>query len=1557
VPMLGMFTLSAWEIALILLSALLSLAVLVGVILLVVYLVRRNPPSPLAATPPKPPGAADSPPDAPATQILPSTCPQCGTPLPSGALAGLCPACLLKMGAQADTVLDARHLTFVPPTVAELAPLFPQLEILELIGKGGMGAVYKARQKQLDRLVALKILPPGIGNDPAFAERFTREARALAKLNHPGIVTLYEFGVAAGILPAVEPGFQPGEQNVAGSEAAASSGVAASSSASLGDRMPPSTTGKMPDATATPPGSRPSTFDSRQPLYYFLMEFVDGVNLRQLLHASRVSAREALAIVPQICDALQFAHDQGIVHRDIKPENILLDRRGRVKVADFGLAKIVVGQASSLSSPVRATNAQPGRQDACPTTTEAGKVMGTPQYMAPEQRENPAEVDHRADIYALGVVFYQMLTGELPGKQIEPPSRKVSIDVRLDEVVLRALEKQPGLRYQQASVLKTQVENLSGTVAADEAQRESRVPQSSEPRDESRSRMIIYGFVSSLIGLPIGLVLNIPIVWGLSLAGIVIGGFRLFHSNQSEVVSQPVNNTESSKGRIITALCSLIFFGGMTIGLVALQSLRAGPRGEMALFWIMLFALPFVAMALRQPVRRWQKITPEGKPVGQLWFRSAAVATSIFALVVGGFAIFFLHAAVTDTNGWHPHLKEAIFVLSTFVGAILLPISASILFSAATQDPKENPLTREMVSQKTGRRWIQMILFAAAVFFFAIGIWRVTQFDLKPRELFSGVFLVCILAMVTAVLGFMAFPASTTSGEKANPSAKSLSSPINSHHGMPKILWLPICILSLGIIGKLMLLASRGPIGLLDALLQMLFILGIWLRFRLAYVATIVAGLFMVPAMSKLEPALATLGLVFTAGVVLPLLSSTRWFFPLEMSVVKRRVWLSSVAVLGAIAVIVGLAVPPEVITKPTKLRTHRNISPTAFSDEANRNALGDHPAQNTTIPGTAFTASLPDGSFVELVSLNYGPGSNPRRTQGATTNLIDFWKPDGTRNTEYGRWSFGPSAISSERSLEMEYRGIVARWGGADSNHVRLIGWQIDDNKKDTADGQFAVTPKGESSENWVGLMQGFPRDKKTATIRFALASGPYISGPSSNVIWATTSQTPFGSFSIGKVFDHNGNAAVTLTHNLQNCDYRLVTTMPEPPKPKSFLGRLVWEWRQESRRDQQFQPVFGRMAAVKGGAFSQTWEFPGVSAKGAPKIWLEVRPVQWVEFRNVALNPGEQTELQIEVNVSAPLKPIPAETGAFSRIVELVLKSPATDRAKAFIDFDAGKCVVPPETLALTDPLRFPDYTNLWQWAATNGIEAQADTSEGVRGLQWFGVSVARVEDAQWERGTAQSIERAVNHQVYQTAFQTAKFPQPHDDLLRAIVTANTLTTYPTHSRTFAFRTSGKRLGLLQLLDVSDEPNGVVKLRYKLAKTSAPNTAEPSRQPGISSQTTATKLPSPDEYQAVTKEASAAYSQFVRSDPATRGSDIPEALWGQAIRRLNPLRVVVDRMNIKVVLEETNGTESGLYISQTISSYAPELKGFLELTLLDSEDHETFARIYHYTQSKRKP
>lgn len=273
---------------------------------------------------------------------------------------------------------DKRVGAFEPPTIERLGELFPSFQILEFIGAGGMGAVYKARQEGLDRVVALKILPEEFGHDVKFALRFTREARTLAKLSHPNIVSVYEFG------------------NV--------------------------------DDT-----------------YYFLMEYVDGSTLRDVVRARQLAPEHALAVVPHLCDALQYAHDKGVVHRDIKPENILMAADGSVKIADFGLSRIL------------------GNESQQTLLTGTNQVMGTPRYMAPEQFEGFHGVDHRADIYSLGVVFYEMLTGELPIGRFAPPSEKVEIDVRLDEVVLRTLEKEPKRRYQNASQIKSDVQSITST--------------------------------------------------------------------------------------------------------------------------------------------------------------------------------------------------------------------------------------------------------------------------------------------------------------------------------------------------------------------------------------------------------------------------------------------------------------------------------------------------------------------------------------------------------------------------------------------------------------------------------------------------------------------------------------------------------------------------------------------------------------------------------------------------------------------------------------------------------------------------------------------------------------------------------------------------------------------------------------------------------------------------------------------------------------------------------------------------------------------------------------
>ena len=311
-----------------------------------------------------------------------STCPRCGAALPTDAIGGLCPRCLM-IGAMQPTQAGEP----VPPaatlTPEELAPHFPQLEILECLGRGGMGVVYKARQKSLNRLVALKLLAPERAGDPQFAARFEKEAHALAALNHPHIVGVHDFGQAGGF-------------------------------------------------------------------YFLLMEFIDGVNLRQLLQTKRLTPKEALSIVPPICEALQCAHDHGIVHRDIKPENLLIDKAGTVKIADFGIAKIIASAAGAASG---ADDAQTGASASLP--------FGTPDYAAPEQRDASAITDHRADIYSLGVVLYEMLTGERPKDKLEAPSKRVQVDVRIDEIVLRALEARPELRYQTAMDLRTQVQAVT----------------------------------------------------------------------------------------------------------------------------------------------------------------------------------------------------------------------------------------------------------------------------------------------------------------------------------------------------------------------------------------------------------------------------------------------------------------------------------------------------------------------------------------------------------------------------------------------------------------------------------------------------------------------------------------------------------------------------------------------------------------------------------------------------------------------------------------------------------------------------------------------------------------------------------------------------------------------------------------------------------------------------------------------------------------------------------------------------------------------------------------
>lgn len=301
-------------------------------------------------------------------------CPECGTPLANASDESLCPKCLLGLAMQTQT--RANSLSWTPPSIDVVANAFPQYSIESLIGYGGMGAVYHAKQPSLNRSVALKILPPELVHQAGFAQRFEREARAMASLNHPNIITIYD-------------------------------------------------SGKNGD------------------FYYFVMEYVDGINLREAIDQQSLTCQEAMAIVPQICDALQYAHEHSVVHRDIKPENILLNHQGQIKIADFGLARILSQDTHEFS------------------LTATRQVLGTPKYMAPEQLEDTHAVDHRADIYSLGVVFYELLTGELPLGRFAAPSEIQNIDNRLDDIVLRTLEKHPSRRYQHAAEVKTDVHRIA----------------------------------------------------------------------------------------------------------------------------------------------------------------------------------------------------------------------------------------------------------------------------------------------------------------------------------------------------------------------------------------------------------------------------------------------------------------------------------------------------------------------------------------------------------------------------------------------------------------------------------------------------------------------------------------------------------------------------------------------------------------------------------------------------------------------------------------------------------------------------------------------------------------------------------------------------------------------------------------------------------------------------------------------------------------------------------------------------------------------------------------
>ena len=261
-------------------------------------------------------------------------------------------------------------------------------QIVDELGRGGMAVVYRAFQPSLNRYVAIKVLPPHLGFDKEFVERFQREALASAKLRHPNIVVIHDVGHQQGI-------------------------------------------------------------------YFIVMELLEGRTLKQIIEAEgALSVERATRIVEQVAAALDYAHQQGIVHRDIKPANIFVGKDDHTTLTDFGIAK-AASEAQQL--------------------TRTGMLMGTPEYMSPEQAEGE-RVDYRTDLYALGVVLYQMLVGQVPFRGTTPhailhaviydppaPLHQVrqNISPAIETVVLKAIDKRPERRYQSGAELAESLEQAS----------------------------------------------------------------------------------------------------------------------------------------------------------------------------------------------------------------------------------------------------------------------------------------------------------------------------------------------------------------------------------------------------------------------------------------------------------------------------------------------------------------------------------------------------------------------------------------------------------------------------------------------------------------------------------------------------------------------------------------------------------------------------------------------------------------------------------------------------------------------------------------------------------------------------------------------------------------------------------------------------------------------------------------------------------------------------------------------------------------------------------------
>jgi serine/threonine protein kinase len=1279
---------------------------------------------------------------------------------------------LLPEGCSAQKVpVTFFEADFTPPTPAELAPHFPDLEILELIGRGGMGMVYRARQKRLDRLVALKILSPRIGQYPAFAERFKREATAMAMLNHPHIVIVHDFGHCP--YP-----FASMQSEVAG-QASTPSVPSGKGAEGEGQNVSPlATSGRGAGGEGQ--------------LYFFIMEYVDGVNLRRLLDDGKLAPEEALAIVPQICEALQYAHDKGVVHRDIKPENILLDKSGQVKIADFGLAKLVgkgVGKGdrhllpegcSAQKVPVTFSDAEPEGQDF--SLTGANQVMGTPYYMAPEQTEHPREVDHRADIYSLGVVFYQMLTGELPIGRFAAPSKKVQIDVRLDEVVLRALEKEPERRYQQVSEIKTQIETISGSQPP--ADSSMAATSGSVAANARFSKPAIIGaawapfffvvfflcfFISISVYVPTGTKPPGPEWWQMLLAFTVLplGVFAPFGTTFLGIIS--LTQIRHSAGRLYGL--GLALFDTLLFPLLALDFLIGG-------FWYQLLR----SIAQYHP-RGFSLYSSEGEPS-----MSLVLLLSVPFFVVIDFLII--------KKSWRAASKP----IGSGNGS--KPASApkpTVVLSQPTQSPAEQAAIEQAMQQVQAPAiglLVTGILHSIAfvpLLMLGLPIIAMQNAGIEQQIILPALLLLwlldCILMIVAAVkmkqlrAYGLAVAASILTIISGNPLGIAIGIWVLVVLNQPdvrKAFWMK----NPAIIPNPVLIKARrfGWAALLLCFLGFLISLliyryvgesadthstwaGILMRFLLFQVAALFCGIFgRKSGLGKAAIVMASIFLLISAPIAV------------------YCAWESTRRDFGGL---------PSITTITTTSK--RTATESAKSVEMVQPASGSV-IDIDQVPSGPWIAKLPQGS-IEMVAISYNPSKDK-----------PWWRPDGSPCLEGPFENPGMRSYSSETVQGYDF--VIRPLGQPENSSLPV--WDFQGSNGSATGG--SQKPNGEPEKGYYCASASYPKSFRAANIRVGMAWGPWKTLVTKEANDSHSGGIGFGGstvmYSFSKpVATDAGDSVVNGTFAKIDGEIRMVAV---DDKGREHVG---------------VSSIFPAGATVN----QITSTFPNLPLKEIRTFHFQVRPYQWIEFRNVALEPNLGDTRPI--NSETPKK----KEVTFGPVIARTLFS-ATERPIKGEDLDSGRVVKLPEE---EEKASDNNEGHAFRWLAEHGVDMVASNQEKQsEGFQLLTTpELAAVENELWEKASAAELQAALDSGEV----------GPN---LNALGEAEGFVLYKikpdaAFPLSYAFKTPAGKRGLLQIIGFTENHTGV-KIRYKLV------------------QGTANSLPNPQKTENVLKKAADSKERF---------------------------------------------------------------------------------------------